>query len=250
MRVPRLSFVLLISLLSIASALGAPRPAVQADLPCPAGQCSVYLPVAVYDIRLALISPANGEQITTLAPSFSWQTAIPGIYRIQVSPDLAFSPFVSLAYSTTVTIKTPVPDQISTRPSSNLKAGTTLYWRVGISTAAGYQFTEPRSFTTPANDAAPLPGTVFFLQPKNNARVSGVSIKLIWSSIPGAQIYRVRMFDSNDNTYSPGSKEVPGTQNTLTLTNVPAGTYHWKVKALNAFGWGEYPAADNYFTVR
>src|SRR6266542_3070994 len=102
MRVPRLSFVLLISLLSIASALGAPRPAVQADLPCPAGQCSVYLPVAVYDIRL---------------------------------------------------------DQISTRPSSNLKAGTTLYWRVGISTAAGYQFTEPRSFTTPANDAAPLPGT-------------------------------------------------------------------------------------------
>ena len=47
---------------------------------------------------------------------------------------------------------------------------------------------------------------------------------------------------------SDGTEELGGTANSLVVEGLDLGTYHWKVKCLNAFGWGDY-SEEFYFTL-
>jgi hypothetical protein len=229
-------------LLSIAAVAGAPRSAQPAAGACPNGTCTVFLPLTTNEVAPILLGPVGNAQIISVAPSLSWRPSVPGLHKIQVTTDPNFAPTASLAVSTTKTIKLPIPAQVDTLLTSNLKAGTTYYWRVGVALPQGDFFSEIQSFTTPANVV--LPGLVPILSPRNNAHISPGRMLLKWGAVPGAILYRIRMFDANGNQFNPGTTQVPGTDTTFWVENLTPGTYTWKIKVYTQVGWGPY--GDDY----
>lgn len=72
---------------------------------------------------------------------------------------------------------------------------------------------------------------------------------LSWQPVPGALYYRIRVYDSNNLLLSDSPSDVDGATTSIGVPSLaPGATYHWKVKALNAYGWGPYLGA-HYFTV-
>jgi len=247
MRLLRPCLVVLLSFLSIVSVAGAPRSAQPAPAACSNGTCALYLPLLKYDVAPTLVAPAIGVELSTLAPALSWHPAVSGLHRIQVSTDAGFSPSVTMAVSTTKQVKLPLPDQIDTIVSSNLKYATTYFWRVGVALPQGDTYSLVQSFTTPAKGAIQLPGLVPVIAPRNGASLTGNRVLLKWGAIPGAISYRIRMYDSAGAQFDPGSAQVAGDQTTFWVEDVPRGNYTWKMKVYTAAGWGPYPADDYGF---
>lgn len=248
MRIPKVSLVVLISLLSFASALAAPRGVPSAEITCATGPCKIYLPLAIDSTIPQQIAPANGSASPSLAPALSWSPVIAGKYQIQVSTDPQFLPGTTMEVSTTKTIRQPLPAQVNTSITSNLKGSTLFYWRVGVSSGQGYIYSPVYTFTTPEKSSGTLPVAATILGPENNARIRGSKVVLQWEATPGTLVYRIRMYDQNGNSVSRGTDELGSATNTLPLEGVPLGAYHWKVRSLNAFGWGEY-STESYFTL-
>lgn len=247
MRILRLCLVVLLSFITIASVNGAPQKAQPAVAACSSGICTTYLPLLSYQVTPGLLSPSKDAQLTSLAPSLLWQPNASGLHKIQVSVDAGFSPAVTLAVSTTKQIKLPLPAQVETAITSNLKAGTTYYWRVGVALPAGDMYAPTQSFVTPAQDAVQLPGLVPIIAPSNNATFRNSRVYFKWGAIPGAILYRIRMFDASGEQFSPGTLQVDGTTTSLWVENMPKGIYTWKIKVYTAAGWGPY---DDDFTFK
>jgi hypothetical protein len=249
MRVPRLSLIVLISLLSFASALAAPRSAASSDPACEAGGCKIYLSLMTVSTIPQQLAPVDGFVSSSLAPALLWSPITQGKHQIQVSSDPQFIPGSTMPVSVTKTIRQPIPTQVATSITSNLKASTVFYWRVGAPSTSGYIYSPVRTFTTPAKSSGTLPGTTTILAPKNYALIEGGKVAMQWKAIPGAIAYRIRLYDKDGNTVSEGSDELGGTANTLLVEGIPPGTYSWKVKCLNAFGWGSY-SKESFFTLK
>jgi len=249
MRVPKVSLVvLMLSLLSFASALAAPRGAPSADATCAAGSCKIYLSLMTMSSIPQQVAPADGFVSASLAPALLWSPIAVGKHQIQVSSDLQFIPGTTMPVSITKTIRQPIPAQVDTSITSNLKASTVFYWRIGAPSPSGYLYSPVRSFTTPAKISGTLPGTTTILAPKNYAQIEGGRVAMQWQAIPGAVAYRIRLYDKDGNTVAEGSDELGGIANTLVVEGIPPGTYSWKVKCLNAFGWGSY-SKESFFTL-
>lgn len=248
MPVSKLSLVLLASLLWFATALAAPRGAPAAETTCPAGSCKVYLSLMSLNTTPQLIAPADGFASPSLAPTLSWSPIAEGMHRIQVSSDPQFVTGSTMPIDTTKTVRQPIPAQIDMLVTSNLKGSTLFYWRVGVPYGLGYLFSPVRTFTTPAKSSGTLPIATNILAPKNNTSIKGTTVKLQWQAIPGATAYRIRMYDANGKSVSEGTDELGGTENALVVQDIPLGTYHWKVKCMNDFGWGDY-STEFYFTL-
>lgn len=238
MRILRLCFVVLLSMISVISVAGAPRNAQTAAAACPIGGCKGYLPLLTYQVTPALLAPADAAQLSSLAPLLSWRPVVSGLHKIQMSTDASFSPSVTLAVSTTKQVKLPLPAQVDTEITSNLKTSTTYYWRVGVALAQGDTYSPVQSFTTP--ETVVLPGIVPIISPRNNASLTGSRVLLKWGAVPGALLYRIRMFDANGNQFGPGTEEVDGNTVALWVENMPKGAYTWKIKVLTVGGWGPY----------
>jgi Fibronectin type III domain len=237
MCVAKISLIVLVSLLSLTTALAAPL----ADSTCPNKTCKAYLPVITYQPRILLFAPTDGEKVISLAPVLSWRAPLEGIFQIQVSQDPAFAPTSVFPLSQTKELKLPLPDRIDTLIGSNLKARVIYYWRVQITTSKGETFAALGHFTTPTENKHLLPSRVQLLAPANNTTLTGSNALLQWRAVPGAWYYRIRMYDSNNVLFRAGSTEVPGAVTAYNVSGLTSGmTYHWKVKALNAYGWGPY----------
>ena len=247
MRLLRPCLVVLLSLLSIVSVAGAPRSAQPAPAACLNGTCTLYLPLLKYDLAPVLVTPIIDEQLTTLAPVLTWHPAVSGLHRIQVSTDPGFSLTVTMAVSSTKQVKLPLPDQVDTALTSNLKYATTYFWRVGIVLPAGEVYSPARTFTTPAKDTIQLPGLVPIIAPRNGANLTGNRVLLKWGAIPGAISYRIRMYDATGAQFDPGTVQVAGDQTTFWVEDIPPGTYTWRMKVYTAAGWGPYPKDDYTF---
>lgn len=208
----------------------------------------VYLPLAESHIVPRLLAPGDHQQVISLAPILSWSPIITGTFRIQVSPDPAFPPVNTLPLSETKTL-THVSLQ-ETLISSNLASRTIYYWRVGVKTLAGaYSYAPARTFTTPPKDAALLPPIVPLVAPTNGLTLPGTGVLLQWQGVPNTLYYRVRLFDANGVLFGGGSKEVASPSTSLQVSGLQPGmTYTWKVKALSAYGWGNY-GGEYHFTV-
>lgn len=244
MKILRPCLVVFLSLLSILSVAGAPRSDRPAAAACSSGTCAVYLPLLQHNIAPTLIAPIADAHLTTLAPYLAWSPTVSGLHRIQVSTDPEFSAFVTPAISSTKQVKLPLPAEIDTAITSNLKYATTYYWRVGVALSQGDVYSAAQSFTTPAKDAVQLPGLVPIIAPRNNANLTGKRVLLKWGAIPGALLYRIRMFDAAGQAFDPGTVQVPGSATTYWVENTPPGTYTWKIKVYTAAGWGPYD--DDY----
>jgi hypothetical protein len=208
----------------------------------------VYIPLLDSHVVPRPLTPEDNQRVISLAPILSWSPIITGTFRIQVSPDPAFPPINTLPLSETKTL-THIASQ-ETLISSNLTSRTVYYWRVGVKTPAGvYSYARTRTFTTPPKDAALLPPIVPLVAPADHQALPGTSVLLQWQNVPDALYYRVRVFDANGVLFSAGSKEVASPTNSLEVTGLQPGmAYTWKVKALNAYGWGEY-GAEYHFSV-
>jgi hypothetical protein len=248
MRVPIVSLVVLVSLLSFASVLAAPREAPAAQSACPAGTCKTYLSLMALSTAPQLNAPADGFTSPALAFNLSWTPVAAGKHQIQISSDPLFIDIDRIAVDTTKTIRQPIPAQVDTLITSNLKGSTLYYWRIGAPATQGYIYSSVRTFTTPPQTSGTLPIATNILAPKNNTSIKGTTVKLQWQSLPGATAYRVRMYDANEKSVSDGTEELGGTANALVVEDLDPGTYHWKVKCLNGFGWGEY-SEEFYFTL-
>jgi hypothetical protein len=216
---------------------------------CASSNSQVYLALIAYHPQIMLLAPAGGAAIGSLAPVLAWRPPVEGSYRIQVSEDSVFAPTSSFAISETKDIKAPLPAQVNTLITSNLKPRQTYYWRVEKTGKESTLFTASEYFTTSVKDARLLPAGVQLLAPANNASIAAQDVLLAWQAVPGALYYRIRIYDSNNVLLSHSPAEVDGATTSIGVPNlVPGTTYHWKVKALNAYGWGPY-LADHYFKV-
>jgi hypothetical protein len=241
MRLPKLGLVVLLSLLSLTSAIGAPRGAPAPAADCAISSCSTFLPLASFNIEPQLISPIDGQQITTLAPVLAWSPRTLGVYQIQLSADAEFSP-PTLDINSTKTVKAPAPERIDTLLTANLAPNTTYYWRLGVPTSNGYIYPVTQSFVTPPAETLSLPPPVTLLTPRNNTRLKARSVTLTWQAVPGAVYYRARVYYPNGDRFF--SDEVTGT--TVDVTDLPPKTtFHWRVRVLNASGRGDY--SQDYF---
>ena len=102
---------------------------------------------------------------------------------------------------------------------------------------------------TPVRDDRLLPPGVHLLSPANNSSVAAQDVLLSWQPETGTLYYRIRLYDSSNVLVSGVPAEVDGATTSTGVPNLAPGmTYHWKVKALNAYGWGPY-LADLYFKV-
>jgi hypothetical protein len=247
MRVPKVSVVVLISLLSFASALAAPRGIPAAQTTC-APSCKIYLAFISLSNAPQLVAPIDGFVSPSLAPDLIWSPLTAAKYQIQVATDPQF-PDSTIALSSTKTIKQPLPALVNTSITSNLKGSMLFYWRVGVPSDQGYAYSSVRTFTTPAKSSGTLPIATSIFAPRNNAVIKGGGVVLMeWKTIPGAVSYRIRMYDQAGHSVSEGTEELGGTANNLLVEGLPNGTYHWKVKTQNAFGWGDY-STEFYFTL-
>jgi hypothetical protein len=240
MRILRLSFVVLLSLLSVVSAAGASRSAQTTAATCPGGTCTLFLPMTSSGGAPILRSPEKDAVITSLAPVLEWGAQSFGTHTIQVTTDASFSTPSTMVLSSTKTIRTTSSPVVDTPLLSNLKAETTYFWRVGVALPQGMIYSPVYAFTTPAKTAVQLPGVVQIIAPANNAIVHNKRVLLNWSPVPGALAYRIRMYDSTGASFSPGSTQVAAPQTTFWVEDVPRGTYTWKIRAYNQFGWGGY----------
>lgn len=246
MRKPNFAITLLIILLPFAW-LSLPARATSSAATCPSGGCHVYLSLLAYHPQIMLLAPAGGALIGSLAPVLVWRPPVIGGYRIQVSEDSAFAPTSSFAISATTDIKAPLPAQVNTLITTNLKPQQTYYWRVEKTGKDSTLFSASEYFTTSVKDAALLPAGVQLLAPANNSSIPAQDVLLSWQPVPGTLYYRIRVYDSNNVLFSASPSEVDGATTSVGVPSlVPGTTYHWKVKALNAYGWGPY-LADHYF---
>ena len=247
MRKHRLALTLLILLL-LWLRPSLPAGAKPTASPC-AGQNCIYLSLIAYHPQIMLLAPAGGPAISSLAPVLAWRPPVEGSYRIQVSEDSAFAPTSSFAVSETKDIKAPLPAQVNMLITSNLKPRQTYYWRVEKTGKESTLFPASEYFITSVKDAGLLPAGVQLLVPANNSSIAAQDVLLSWQPVPGALYYRIRVYDSSNTLVSTAPSEVDGaTTATGVASLVPGMTYHWKVKALNAYGWGPY-LADHYFKV-
>jgi hypothetical protein len=245
MRFVKAGCILLLTALSLASASGAPKQAPAAAQGCLSGPCSIFLPVVSYDITASLLSPFQEQQITTVAPTLSWRPRALGVHKIQLTADPSFNS-ATLALDTTKTVRSPVPDQIDTLLTFNLEPLTNYYWRIGVPTPSGYIYPVVQSFFTPAAEALSLPPPPALITPPNNVRLSATTIKFTWQPIPGALYYRVRVYYPNGDRFF--SDEVAGTS--VEIGGLTKGTtFHWRVRAENGSGWGDY-SPDYFFTIK
>lgn len=241
MRILRLCCIILFCVCSVGMVAGAPRQAPQVAATCPLEGCKTFAPMAAYDFLPRLEFPINSTIINTLAPTLVWSPLSPGDYHIQVTNDETFSEFADYAVDSDRGVNASTPLPINVLVTSNLRGNTAYYWRVGLVKDGVTLYTQPQSFITPSTTSGVLPGDVTVLGPKTNTTIKTDKVLILWTPVPGALMYRIRMTDSSGKSFSPGSDYVDGSQYSFWVNGLVKGeTYTWKIKAYNFFGWGSY----------
>lgn len=131
-------------------------------------------------------------------------------------------------------------------PPIDLDPGQTYYWRVRLEDSDSPtrmrelgivlpgEWSDVRSFTT----APSPPARVFLITPAHGECVSG-SVTFGWNEVPTAEEYEVVISQSED--FSTTILRLFPTINSATISfRQPNGTYFWRVRARNAYGWGEW----------
>jgi len=188
-------------------------------------------------------SPSDGasNQATTLDLSWSAPAAGTGpfTYDVWLALDSGFTTLIGASTGQTGTSWT----------AGVLANGQTYHWRVRANNAAGTgDWSSPRSFTVGA--AAPnLPGAPALDSPSDGAANQPISVNLSWSAPAtgaGPFTYDVWLaLDSGFTTLIGASSDQSATNwTTATLSNNQ--TYHWRVRAKNAVGTGQWSSVRSF----
>ena len=172
---------------------------------------------------VALASPASGNTISGVSTTLYWNT-ITGSTKYDYQCDISSnfnSPYLQSGY---------VTSSYNYASVSNLRYGTTYYWRVrarnSVDTTA---WSTVWKFVT----AAP---NVTLSSPSDASTLSGVSTTLYWNTITGSTKYDWRCDTvATFNTGALQSGYVTSSYNYVSVSNLYYGTtYYWQVRARNA----------------
>lgn len=211
----------------------------------------------------ALVGPANAATAQSTTPSFTW-AAVAGAdtYRILVSSISSALPTGTAdpTINSSILVDATTSSTSFTPAASLLKYASTYFWEVRASskaTGAGGYWATRRSFTTgPTPLAAPTPAS-----PANGATGQSTTPMFLWSSVTGANTYRILVATSA--SLLPSGSDDP--TNTLTIdfkttstsftptsgTLSPGVTYYWEVRAGNTTsGTGGLWSTQRYFTTQ
>jgi len=197
-----------------------------------------------------LLTPEDGATGVEVDPLLTWQapgsisvnddavskTSAVAFYRVQLGTDDAFENLV-------VDEDSVLADSLQV---TGLMHGTEYYWRVaGVDDQGRFTFAEPSRFTT----IIAAPGAVVLVSPANGATGEPGFPQFSWQTVAGATAYQLQV-SKNADLASPIID-----QNALTaVTFTPAAPldystkYYWRVRAMNAGGWGEWSETRNFTT--
>ncbi|MFC4874935.1 fibronectin type III domain-containing protein, partial [Negadavirga shengliensis] len=185
-----------------------------------------------------LVSPSNNATGVVLPPTLSWN-AVTGAtsYHLQVSSNSDFSnPVYNTDGLTGTSAEVP-----------GLSYATQYHWRVRAANSAGAGDWSARAFTT-ETEPVTVPPTPSLVSPSNNATDVVLPPTLSWDAVTGATSYHLQVSSNSDfsnpvyNTdgLTGTSAEVPGLSY--------ATQYHWRVRAANSTGAGDWSAARAFTT--
>lgn len=183
----------------------------------------------------SLVSPADGETLSTKRPTFIWD-GISGAtsYTLEISISSTFS---TNAIRATVT-------GLSYNAANDLAAGKLYYWRVQAKNAAGMSaYSEARTFVAGNPPSVPL-----LRVPAKNALVASHSPVFDWvnSTIPAGAVfdhYELEIATDSGFVNKVHTDNLFGITNSQDATAVlsPATTYYWRVRSA-----GKYNSIDQY----
>jgi hypothetical protein len=84
-----------------------------------------------------------------------------------------------------------------------------------------------------------LPSAPILVSPTNNSTLNNPNITFTWTTVSGADLYRLRVMKDGSTTSSFDSITY-NTSYTLTGTTLGDGTYSWQVAAHNSAGWSSW----------
>ncbi len=185
-----------------------------------------------------LLAPVSGEYINTTTPTLDWDDS--------TDPDPGDSVTYTLWYSTdpTFTTKTEVGGLIPstyTIPSA-LTAGQFYYWRVRADdTRGGSTWAIEQNWNFYTNRQ---PNAFNLLTPASGASISSMPMAFDWEDTldpdPGDTVTYHIMVD-NDPAFGSPEMNVSGLGvSTYTGTLASAGTYYWKVEAVDNHSYGRW----------
>jgi hypothetical protein len=182
-----------------------------------------------------LISPDDGAMVINTTPKFEWNASLGATsYGLQVATDSAFT---NLVLS-----ESGITDLYYDVPLGVLNWGTTCYWQVNATNAAGTSaWSDYWSFMT----AAPPPPTPILKAPLSSSIVLNRMPTVEWNASTEATSYGLQI--ATDSAFT--DLVLSGSGITDLYDTVPLGvlnwntTYYWRVNATNAAGtsaWSDY----------
>lgn len=191
--------------------------------PSPVRRFSTLFPPAV----VMLASPQDGSTGQPVSPGLQWQTtAGASVFLVQLSTDSVFSGGMVVDDST-------VTDTL--RVVNGLNPGTTYFWHVMASNAAGDGgWSTSWRFTT-----ASLPSPVVLLSPLPGAEVPSDTVAVTWETVTGVDAYWLEW--SEDSLFTVSFVDSTLIDTAAMIRNLAdSSTYYWRVRAGNGAGWGPF----------
>lgn len=200
----------------------------------------------------ALLEPANGGQVSTLVPRMVWAVA-PNTYEYYYQLSTR-SDFATAAATVTFIGLDPALDtRVVEVPADNLMPDTLYYWRVAsicadIDTRGA--FATASSFRSgPAGGVLLAPPTP--QAPADGATTGSIRVSLLHSGTSGAEDYSIRLYRTLVSAQADRpSRSFGGLATARAAVFNPQETWYWRVKARNAYGWGEASAVRSFTTPR
>lgn len=181
----------------------------------------------------AQTAPASGANVSGTTILFGWSIpARANGFILHVAKDPGF---------TQLTLNQTVPYATGLNLCCFSDSGTTYYWRVAATNAAG---TGPYSFTrTVTNVPSAVPATPALNAPANSAKASGTTVTFSWLPADRASNYSLQI--ARDAGFSNMlSTQATGNVTSFNSSGFPDNgqIYYWRVSASNSRGSGPYSA--------
>ena len=179
-----------------------------------------------------LISPSNGAVVTDTNITFSWMpVADADSYKITINSNGVNIYSQDKISSSSITVL-----------QSNLGTGT-FTWQVAAHNSAGWgQFSTSYTFSIPIQVTIPPPPTL--ISPISNTVLNNSNITFNWTSVSGADSYKLQITKDNSVIYSLDAIST----NTFTLSGIElqSGNYVWQVAAHNSAGWSDWSLPGSF----
>lgn len=177
---------------------------------------------------VSLVRPLPGAIVSSDTVRFTWRKPMPNVdrYRLQIATD---SMMTSLVYNDSAITDT-------TRVRLGLVNGTKYFWNVRAHNVQGWgDVSATQSFRFVL-----LPATVRLVAPAQNGRVLRTDARFAWNR-PAGPVAKYHFELAHDAAMSNlFMSDTSITDTVISVTEMDADRYYWRVRARNDAGWGPF----------